>query len=122
MVGISLAGAGLGFAIAPGQAAALAPIIEPQNGIYIGLDFNHADTVALANSPIPGMLNQPLLSAGAEIDPASRYWYPDRTAIWGRFSDLVDEAALTPNGSVGLALVDPAQFRGYNIIVAQTLN
>ncbi|WP_405167312.1 hypothetical protein OG203_20890 [Nocardia sp. NBC_01499] len=101
--------AALGAATA-GQAAAVTPEFRPEIGLYGALDLNHSETVALSKSPIPAVLDGLWQSNGLiDADPTSWYLDEDGSHLYGNISDIVAEAADSPNGMVAIGIVDPVR-------------
>ncbi|MFC9440091.1 hypothetical protein [Nocardia sp. NPDC057030] len=86
-----------------GEAAALTPFVVPEAGLY-SVELSHSETVALRDSPLPGLLN-PLWhdygvamvlppSSTSEVDP-----------VRGEFSDVVAQSAGSAFGSVVIAFL-----------------
>ncbi|MFJ9362946.1 hypothetical protein ACIRRA_00795 [Nocardia sp. NPDC101769] len=121
-VGIALAGAALATTASAGSAAAFTPYINPGGGIYVGVDLDHDETVALSNTWIPAAIDQ-INRANNRIalDP----YYSEIPMVdgkmYGNLTQVVGEAADTPGGQVGLALVDPAVHHGGNFLLIQDL-
>ncbi|MEU6562578.1 hypothetical protein [Nocardia nova] len=119
---MALIAIGAGTAVTAGAASAVTPISVPDGGVIGGLGFNHGETAALANSPIPSVLGMGLLApiTVAHVDDQSSIQhgggniYADMPTVWG-------EAAANPNGKMAVALVDPARWNGKFILVAQYL-
>ncbi|WP_433661652.1 hypothetical protein ACQPW1_05375 [Nocardia sp. CA-128927] len=129
-LGIAAGLAATAASFGAGQAAAFQPVIEPQNGVYLGVTLDHSETVALRNSPLPGMVDQLWRDRGLiDIDPRSLY-ASDDDVIYADFSDAIDEAAAFRYGSVNIGIVDPARlyemnlpaFQGRNLLLVQFLD
>ncbi|MRH91632.1 hypothetical protein GFY24_30050 [Nocardia sp. SYP-A9097] len=120
-LGIALAGAAVLATVGAGSAAAVRPIIEPGQGVYLGLEFDQAETVALGNSAVPGLLTQflPLDQTGFVMDPDSRLPQDDGY-LYATPGAVVNEAAAV-GGRVTLAIVNPAQAEGYQYLIVQRL-
>ncbi|WP_433670609.1 hypothetical protein ACQP06_04165 [Nocardia sp. CA-136227] len=119
-VGIALAGAAAATASA-GSAAAFTPYSNPGEGIFLGVDLTHDETVALSNSWIPAAITQ--INGGHNMiapDPTYSDLVVDGRPH-GSMTQVVGEAADVPGGQVGLYLVDPARFRGGNFLLIQDL-
>jgi hypothetical protein len=103
-----------------GVASALTPVWAPDHGI-VGVDLNHGETAAFANSPVPGVLNAVIRDHGAvDLDKSSQLMR-GHTMVFADFSDVVGEAAAAPNGQIGIGFADPGQWNGANILVVQFL-
>lgn len=88
-----------------GQAAALTPQIAPELGLY-SVELNHSETVALNNTPLPGMLDPLWRDHGVAIivPPAAR---SGDDVIVTDLSDAVAASAASTTGEVGLVIFDP---------------
>ncbi|WP_225732356.1 MULTISPECIES: hypothetical protein [unclassified Nocardia] len=126
-LGIAAAGAAIATGIGAGNAAAFTPVIATDK-MTVGVLLDHNETVALNNSPIVGMLDDPITNGGVfYIDRASVYHH-EGVVIDGvtytddiSFAGVVDEAAAAPNGHIGIGLTDPAENDGANYAVTQSL-
>ncbi|PXX66677.1 hypothetical protein DFR70_103426 [Nocardia tenerifensis] len=124
---IALGGAAIAASAGAGQAAAFTPVIAPEDGIYLGVDLDHNETVALQRSPLVGMLNGPLTTDGLfYVDEKSVY--QGGVEIDGiryqedlDFAGVTGEAASTRSGTISLAVVDPAVFAGSRYVILQVL-
>ncbi|CAM4427479.1 hypothetical protein NONI108955_27230 [Nocardia ninae] len=126
-LGIALGGALIATSAGAGQAAAVTPVIAPQDGIYLGLELDHNETVALQRSPLMGVLNGPLTTDGLfYLDEESVYQggelidgiqYSDDL----EFSGVTAEAANTRSGSIAIAVVDPALYDNSKYVIVQVL-
>jgi hypothetical protein len=114
------AGVALAGALGAGSASALTPVWAPEAGI-VGVDLNHGETTALANSPVPGLLDGFIRAHGSVDLDKSSILPTGHTVVFADFSDIVAEAALAPNGAIGLGLADPARWNGASILVVQAL-
>ncbi|MFI6215403.1 hypothetical protein ACIBCD_25705 [Nocardia brasiliensis] len=103
-----------------GEAAAIVPEFDPGVGLYGALDLNGAETAALRNSPIPGMLDGLWMDRGLiDADPASQLSGAHTGEdIDANFSDVVAEAAAR-GGTVSIGIVDPVRFYEGNIYPSQ---
>lgn len=120
-LGLVVVGAGIGAVVTAGSASAAVPVQAP--GVIAGVGLTHGETVAVANSPIPGVLGINLLAPLTAVSvpeesptprtPQGKVAAP-MTAIW-------QDMAASPNGRITIALVDPAQWGGKAIVVKQTL-
>ncbi|WP_157513910.1 hypothetical protein [Nocardia concava] len=121
-VGIALAGAAVAATASAGSAAAFTPIINPGGGIYVGVELNHDETVALADSWIPAAITQ-INQAHNRIalDPYFSEMGLGDGMVYPTMSATVGEAADTPGGQISLAVVDPAVFRGGNFLLVEDL-
>ncbi|MFE3188822.1 hypothetical protein ACFXHA_07405 [Nocardia sp. NPDC059240] len=121
-VGIALAGAAAAATMSAGSAAAFTPYVDPGTGIVVAVDLNHDETVALANSPIPAMITQ-INQANNRIAPDPYFSQLPKLdgTVYATLASTVGEAAATPGGRVGLAVVDPAVFRGGNFLLVEDL-
>ncbi|APB00897.1 hypothetical protein [Nocardia seriolae] len=98
-----------GFAIAglatTGTASAATPFVIPQIGAA-GVELSPGETQALANSPIPALVDRfapgPAVSVGVQPDSQIPH---DGTYVFADMPTIVGEAAAHPNGSVDI-LVD----------------
>lgn len=118
VVGV-LAGVAVAGLLGTGVASALTPVWAPDHGI-IGVDLDHNETTAFANSAMPALLNGMIRDHGAiDLDKSSQLMR-GRTVVFADFSDVVGEAAAAPDGKVGLGLANPAQW-GASILVVQFL-
>lgn len=121
-VGIALAGAAFATTAGAGSAAAVTPISDPANGLYFGLEFDRAETAAISQSAIPGLLTQflPTATTGFILDPDS-----DLRVVDGRLYSTpgaVIKEMGARQGEFGIALVDPAMLRGYQVLIVQSLD
>ncbi|MGN2641672.1 hypothetical protein ACTD5D_37015 [Nocardia takedensis] len=115
-VGTAIGMAALGAAAA-GNAGAVVTEFDPGVGIYGALDLSHQETVALNNSPIPGLLDPLWAQHGLyDTDPASRLdaGAADPRYTAADFSDVVREAAVN-GGTVSFGIVDPVRLYDGNI-------
>lgn len=126
-LGIALGGAAIAVSAGAGQAAAITPVVAPQDGIYFGVVLDHGETVALQHSPLVGMLNGPLTNEGL--------FYLDEKSVYNggqevdgvvyndylEFSGVTAEAAASRSGWIAIALVDPASFAGSPYAIRQVL-
>ncbi|MEU7631851.1 hypothetical protein AB0C34_17955 [Nocardia sp. NPDC049220] len=109
-----------GIAASVGEAAAVVPINAP--GIVVGGGFNHEETIALSNSPIPSILGVQLLAGATAVHVDPRSAIPQKDGmINADMPTIFRDAAAASNGKIVLALVDPAQWRGKHILVAEFL-
>ncbi|WP_157124651.1 hypothetical protein [Nocardia pseudovaccinii] len=112
-----VAGAGVTAAITAGSAAAVVPVNVPG---AIGLGFNHDETIALSNSPIPGILGIGLLAPATVVHVSPDASLPQENGqVLADMPTIWRDAADAPNGRMVVALVDPAQFGGKTILVAE---
>ncbi|MFB8280971.1 hypothetical protein [Nocardia colli] len=125
--GIALGGAAIAASAGAGEAAAFTPVIAPEDGIYLGVDLDHNETVALACSPLAGLLNGPLTTDGL--------FYLDEDSVYQggvevdgirynenlQFAGVAGEAANSRGGTISFAVVDPAVFAGSKYVVIQDL-
>ncbi|SUA76463.1 Uncharacterised protein [Nocardia otitidiscaviarum] len=120
-LGIALAGAAAMATVGAASAAAVNPVIEPAQGVYFGLEFDPAETAALGNSAIPGLLTQflPVERTGFVLDDDSVLPVVDGL-LYATPGAVVNEAAAR-QGQVGIALVDPAVAGGYQFLIVQDL-
>ncbi|MFE3222425.1 hypothetical protein [Nocardia sp. NPDC059228] len=121
-VGIALGGAALATTASAGSAAAFTPYINPGNGIYVAVDLNHDETVALSNTWIPAAIDQINMAHNrVAVDP----YFSDIPFIdgkvYGNLTQIVGEAADTPGGQISMALVDPAVHHGGNFVLVEDL-
>ncbi|QLY31779.1 hypothetical protein H0264_05555 [Nocardia huaxiensis] len=100
MMGATVAGAAVAATLSAGSAAALTPTVEPG---FLGVELTHSETVALANSPIPGWLEAANPPVTVWIDPASRL-PQNETTVFATFPQIIGEAAAAPQGQIGFAL------------------
>ncbi|MGW4244815.1 hypothetical protein [Nocardia sp. NPDC004722] len=121
-VGIALAGAGAAATMSAGSAAAFTPYINQGDGVIAGVDLNHDETVALANSWIPAAITQ-INQAHNRIalDPYFSEMGLGDGQVYPTMSLTVGEAADTPGGQVSLVVVDPAVYRGGNFLLVEDL-
>ncbi|MCM6772764.1 hypothetical protein NDR87_06120 [Nocardia sp. CDC159] len=92
-VGAVVAAAGVGA----GQAAAFNPVIVPEADIY-SVELDHSETVALHNSPLPGMLGGVWQEYGTAL--MFRLSLPcDREVVSGELVDVVAESADSVDGT-----------------------
>ncbi|WP_327143666.1 hypothetical protein [Nocardia sp. NBC_01327] len=120
-LGITLAGAAFATIAGAGSASAITPLSDPGHGIYLVVLFDQGDTVALNNSPIPGVLDQ-LAPDGRTtmlIDPASRLPRDDNN-VYATVPDVVSEAA-RQHGEFGFGWYDPNVNWGNPVRVIQVL-
>lgn len=120
-LGIALAGAAVASTVGAASASAIVPTIDPAQGIYIGLDFDQAETAALGNSAIPGLLTQllPVNTTGFVIDEDSSLPLYDGR-LYSTPGAVVKEAAAR-QGMIGIGIVDPARAGGYQFLIVQDL-
>ncbi|WP_194838512.1 hypothetical protein [Nocardia sp. XZ_19_369] len=119
----AIAAAGIGLAavtISAATASAVVPITAP--GVIAGAGFSHPETVALSNSPVPSVLGIGLLAGvtAVHVDPNSSIPQQDGR-VNADMATVFADAANSPNGKIVLALVDPAQWNGKFILVAEYL-
>ncbi|MCM6775992.1 hypothetical protein NDR87_20145 [Nocardia sp. CDC159] len=120
-VGTAVVGGAIAATVTAGPAAAFRPIInDARNGIVVGVGLDHGETVAVANSPIPALLDQAFPNTQYWMDPASQlpqddeYVYADLPAVF-------TETARDPQGQIAFAVVNPAMYEGHNSIIVQDL-
>jgi hypothetical protein len=120
-VGTVLAGAVIAATVAAGPASALRPVIDPANGVYAGVALDHGETAAVANTPIPALVEQAFPGATYDVDPASQL--PQRGGLlYADLPAVVGEAAGSPQGRIGFALVDPSRNHGSDAVVVEVLH
>ncbi|UFS95339.1 hypothetical protein [Nocardia huaxiensis] len=120
-VGVALAGAAAAATIGAATASAAIPGSDPAQGMYFGVEFDAAETAALADSVIPGLLTQLVpadrtayvLDSESQLPVVDGYLYATTGAV-------LKEAAAN-GGFVGIALVDPARVRGAQLMIVQVL-
>ncbi|MBF6332796.1 hypothetical protein [Nocardia transvalensis] len=86
-----------------GQGAAFTPTIVPELGIY-AVELDHAETVALHNSPLPGMLNQVWRDYGSALMIRAETPETDGAVYEADLSDVVADAAESVDGVVGFVI------------------
>lgn len=103
-------GAGLAAVIVSsgaGQAAALTPFVVPEAGLY-SVELSHSETVALRDSPLPGLLNPLWHDYGVALVIPTRSTSDD-DLLRGEFSDVVARSAESATGSVVVAFLGAAE-------------
>lgn len=101
MLGIGAGLAAVVVSSGAGQAAALTPFVVPEAGLY-SVELSHSETVALRDSPLPGLLNPLWHEHGAALVlPTSSNIEDD--PLLGEFSDVVAQSAGSATGSVIIA-------------------
>ncbi|MGY1965561.1 hypothetical protein ACW9HH_15060 [Nocardia gipuzkoensis] len=120
-LGSALIGAGIGVAMSAGSASAAVPLQSP--GVIAGVGLTHAETVAVANSPVPSVLGIGLLApltvvVVPEGSPTPR---TEDGRVSATMQSIWQDMATQPNGRISVALVDPAQAGGKLIVVKQFL-
>ncbi|MEC3955127.1 hypothetical protein VMT65_18945 [Nocardia sp. CDC153] len=120
-VGIALAGAAAAT-VSAGSAAAIQPVVAPQNGTYFGVVLNHGETQALANSPIPGWLDPIYESNGCNILDVDSRLPQDDNYVYATLPDIVNEAARDRGGVIGMAWVAPTRHCGGSFLVVEGLS
>ncbi|UFS93410.1 hypothetical protein [Nocardia huaxiensis] len=92
---------------------------EPGDGPYVGLTLTHDETVAVANSPIPAILDGVIPNSELRyaLNPGSTVPVQDSRTD-ASVSDVVTEAARHPDGIVSLVFTDPAYYR-YQLWIRQ---
>ncbi|GAB2561578.1 hypothetical protein [Nocardia heshunensis] len=120
-VGIALAAVTSGTAATAGSASAITPIIDPGKGIYVAVILNQSETAALANSPIPGILDNvlPWDQQYFVLDKDSVLPY-DGQFVYADIDEIVTEAAIR-HGVVAFGIYDPARNDGCLFRVVQAL-
>ena len=111
-IGTVLAGATLAAVVGGGTASAITPYTDPTTGA-LGVGLSHSDTVALANSPIPDLVDRivPANKTGIGLGPGSSL--PQANGrLFAPLSAIVGEAAAHPNGYVNVYLLDPNRYHG----------
>ncbi|MFI7000071.1 hypothetical protein [Nocardia sp. NPDC050175] len=90
--------------IGAGTASAAVPIAAPDEGLY-GVQLSPGETQALANGPIPALINQTVpksnISVGVESDSNLDQ---DEGFVYASLREVIGEAANRPNGKVDLLL------------------
>lgn len=120
VLGLALLGAGVGAAVSAGSAVAVTPVGDPANGIVAGLGFNHGETEALANSPIPGVLGIGLVAPAVVVHvPAESALQHEDGKVLADMPTVWRDAAGAPTGKIAVALLDPAKWHGKVILVAE---
>ncbi|WP_280383644.1 hypothetical protein [Nocardia wallacei] len=119
MLGAVLAGGGVVAAVSAGAASAIVPVGVPAEGV-IGVGFDHGETQALSNSPVPGILGMGLLApiTSVHVDPESGI-PKENGQILADMPTVWRTAADAPNGKMVVALVDPTRYDGKVILVAE---
>lgn len=120
-MGLVAGGIGFGAVMSAGSASAVVPVQAP--GVIVGVGLNHAETAAVANTPLPSMLGINLLApltvvSVPEGSPTPRT--PDGR-IDATMATIWQDMAAAPNGRITVALVDPGQWAGKAIVVKQFL-
>ncbi|WP_067479345.1 hypothetical protein [Nocardia amamiensis] len=120
VLGLALLGAGVGAAVMAGSAGAVTPVGDPANGIVAGLGFNHGETEALANSPIPGVLGIGLVAPAVVVHvPEESALQREDGKVLADMPTVWRDAAGAPTGKIAVALLDPAKWHGKTILVAE---
>ncbi|BEK90630.1 hypothetical protein NSK11_contig00120-0002 [Nocardia seriolae] len=123
-VGGTLALGVVGAALGASPASAAQVNANPAEG-YASVDLSPAETVVLANTPVPDWIDQVSTPQHQFVDPA---WYSstpefqDRNGGWHSyytFAELWREAARHPGGSVTVWVTDPARFDGFTVQLRQ---
>jgi len=111
---IAAATAAVAGVLGAGSAAAAVPVTNPKSG-GIGVEFNHGETQALANGPIPALIEQvvPSSAISVSIRPDSQL-HANGGHVYADMPDVIGEAAGRPNGKVAMVL-DP----GPGLVVVQ---
>ncbi|MGV9662529.1 hypothetical protein ACWDUL_30515 [Nocardia niigatensis] len=97
--------AGLGLAaMAAGTASAATPFVIPEVGAA-GVELNHGETQALADSPIPALVERyvPRNSLIVGLEPDSQLTQKNG-AVFADMPAIIGEAASHPDGSVDVVL------------------
>ncbi|MVU76177.1 hypothetical protein GPX89_02850 [Nocardia sp. ET3-3] len=98
--GIALAGSAVA-----GTASAATPFLIPQAGAA-GVELSPGETQALANSPIPALIDRYGPRDMVSVDLESDSTLPQTgDAVYADMPSIVGEAASHPDGEVALALV-----------------
>ncbi|WP_067571110.1 hypothetical protein [Nocardia acidivorans] len=120
-LGIALAGAAAVSTVGAGSAAAFQPFSDPGKGIYFGVEFDRAETAALSDSVVPGLMTQFLSNrqTGYILDDYSELLQRDGH-LYATPGSVLKEAG-EYGGMVGFAVVDPARLGGYQFLVVQEL-
>ncbi|WP_433655500.1 hypothetical protein ACQPW1_32105 [Nocardia sp. CA-128927] len=102
-LGIGAGLAAIAVSAGAGQAAAVTPLNIPEFGLY-GVGLDHSESVALRNSPLPGLLD-PLWRANgvAIVIPLA----DEENAYYADFSGAVAASAASPAGEVSVMLLLP---------------
>ncbi|APB01655.1 hypothetical protein [Nocardia seriolae] len=121
-VGIAFAGAAVAATASAGSAAAFTPHINPGHGVVVSVDLTHDETVALANTWIPAAIDQINgVNNRIALDP----YYSDIPVVDGvayaNLTEVVGEAAGTPGGQVGMAVVNSPVMHGGNFLLVEDL-
>ncbi|WP_157227780.1 hypothetical protein [Nocardia asiatica] len=114
---IALAGLTLaGVAVSTAPAQAVVPVNAP--GVIVGVGFNHEETVALANSPVPAVLGIGLLAGATVVHvPSDSPLAQPGGRVNADMPTIFRDAANAPNGKIVLALVNPPQWNNKAILV-----
>lgn len=104
-LGIGAGSAAIIVTSGAGQAAAFTTEIIPELGLY-SVELDHSETVALRNSPLPGMLDPLWRDHGVAFVVPSSAASTDEV-IFGDFSDVVAASADSTLGEVGLVVIYP---------------
>lgn len=83
------------------QAAAVAPIVQPDQG-RAGIMLSHEETGAVADGPIPALVTMvvPPNRIGAGLKPDSELYHSPDGAVHASLRQVIMEAADHPDGSV----------------------
>ncbi|MFJ4658920.1 hypothetical protein ACIP5Y_47255 [Nocardia sp. NPDC088792] len=91
-----------------GTAAAFQPVSDPDFGAT-GVWLNPGETAAIANSPIPNLIDAAVPPQGHVIWLEDDSTIPaDENGVFASDAQIIGEAASHPGGTVGLFLLDPS--------------
>ncbi|MFJ9365514.1 hypothetical protein ACIRRA_13995 [Nocardia sp. NPDC101769] len=98
------AGLGLAGSAGAGTASAATPFVIPQIGAA-GVELDHGETQALADSPVPALIDRyaPRNAVIVGLQPDSTF-AQNGNAVFADIPAIVGEAAAHPDGSVDVVL------------------
>lgn len=110
-------GAALTVAAVAGQASAVTPVALPDQGV-VGVGFNHSETVALSQTPLPAILGSGILAPITDVHVDDQSSIPRGDGkIFADLPTVVRDAADAPNGKLIIALADPGRYHGKVLLI-----
>lgn len=86
---------------------------QPGQGPYVGIAFDHEETVRLANSAVPSWIEWVIPSSYRYADLArDSQLVAQDGRIYATANEIIAEAAARPGGTIVITVSDPAYFPG----------
>lgn len=99
----AFAGLAVAGIIGAGSASAATPFAVPQAGA-VGVELNNGETQALANSPLPALVDRFVPKDAVTVGTMPDSQLPqDADYVYAPLKDIVGEAGSRPGGSVDVA-------------------